>query len=134
MCALCLTCVACCTACCAQTPNSIGYEWLDQGADSGLSPAQLINAAGQAIEANVASVRIGLMENAASKLLMNGATLDVTGSVASGAWPINGLSFLLMRGHAVRETCAIRTATAEFFRWCVLGASLSVLLGSSSLA
>ena len=96
-----------------QTPGAIGYVELAYAKQNRLPMALLRNKAGRFVEPTLASTTAAV-EGAAAALAKDART-PIVNSPAPDAWPISGLTYLLV--YRDQKDPAKGRALAEFIRW-----------------
>ena len=98
-----------------QTPGAIGYVELAYAKQNRLPFATLRNKAGRFVEASIASTTAAV--EGAAPMLVKDVRTPIVNSPAAGAYPIAGLTFLLVYQDGKNEARA-RTL-ANFIRWAI---------------
>jgi phosphate transport system substrate-binding protein len=95
-------------------PNSIGYVELSYALSNGMSVAQLINKAGQAVSANGASVETAMADPAFT--FSDKLTATIVDSGVDGAWPITGYTYIILHTTSMSD-CVKAQKLLEFLKW-----------------
>jgi phosphate transport system substrate-binding protein len=98
-----------------QTPGAIGYVELAYAKHNHLAMARLRNKAGTMMDASLASTTAAV--EGAAPLLAKDVRTPIVNSPAPGAWPISGLTFLLVYQDAKDAKQA--KALADFIDWAI---------------
>jgi len=96
-----------------QTPNSIGYVWLNYAVRSGLAYGRVQNATGNFVSADAAS--ISAAASAAARTMPSDSGVSITNAAGEGAYPIASFSWLLVPESA--ESPDKQRAIRQFIRW-----------------
>jgi phosphate transport system substrate-binding protein len=96
-----------------QTPGAIGYVELAYARQNRLTVARLRNRAGQFVEPTLAATQAAVA--AAAARLVKDARSPIVDAPAPEAWPIAGLTFLLVYQRDVAKGRAL----ADFIRWAI---------------
>ncbi len=98
-----------------QTPGAIGYVELAYAQQNHLQMAQLRNRAGRFVEPSLAATQAAVAASAAR--LAKDARTPIVDAPGPEAWPIAGLTFLLV--YQDQRDPAHAKAIAEFLRWAI---------------
>jgi len=96
-----------------QTPNSIGYVWLDYALRNRLAYGRVQNAAGNFVTADTASVAAAA--SAAARTMSSDFRVSITNASGERAYPIASFTWLLVPQRA--ETAEKQRATRQFLSW-----------------
>jgi len=96
-----------------QTPNSIGYVWLDYALRAGLTYGRVQNAAGNFVSADTAS--IAAAASAAARAIPSDSRVSITNAPGERAYPIASFTWLVVPESA--ETADKQRAMRQFISW-----------------
>lgn len=95
------------------TPNSIGYVELAFAVQNKIAYADMVNAAGQIVQANDVSTQSAMSDYAGS--FSARMTRDIVNGKGAGSWPIAGYTYVILRME--QADCAKARKLLEFLKW-----------------
>jgi phosphate transport system substrate-binding protein len=96
------------------TSNSVGYVELSYAVSNKIAFAQMINKAGNAVTADVASLQSAMADFAGS--FSDRLTTDIVDGSGAGSWPISGYTYLVLHTSSM-EDCAKAVKLLEYVHW-----------------
>jgi len=100
------------------TPYSVGYAYLDEVLDAGLTPCDGYNAGGFDVSPNQLGAFYAQTENPqGSALFLPNMDLDLTGVNSDFGWGLIDETRVLLRSDTMRESCAGKFYAVDLWRW-----------------
>jgi len=96
-----------------ETPNSIGYVWLNYALRTGLAYGRVQNAAGNFVSAD--AVSIAAAASAAARTMTSGSRVSITNASDERAYPIASFTWLIVP--VLAETANKQRAMQQFITW-----------------
>ena len=116
------------------TNGAIGYAALALALDMRSSVANMINQAGSIVAATSESVTFTTVELGIQSQSRTTLAMDLTDPTGSGAWPICGMSYLLIDTVNTASTCSARQAVVDFWLWFYQSTVVSSLITTRQYA
>ncbi len=115
------------------TPNSIGYVELDYAIANSIAYAQMVNKAGQTVDANGVSINSAMTDFATT--FTPQLTNTIVDAPGAASWPIAGYTYVILHTTSMTD-CVKAQKIAEYIRWTLTdksAAQVAVKLGYSVL-